>query len=147
MLARTAGHAARLGIDPERIAVAGHSAGANLAAAVALRARDQQEPPIRCQAGAAWRHYLDSAPATPYAAPTRAEDLPGLPAAYIGTAEFDPNRDEDIAYALRLLQAGVSVELHQWPGTFHSSPALLCADVSQLRVAETGAAPRRALDG
>ncbi|MEV6055983.1 alpha/beta hydrolase fold domain-containing protein [Streptomyces sp. NPDC052107] len=126
MLAWTAGHAAGLGIDPARIAVAGHSAGANLAAAVALRARDQQGPPIRfqllnqpildereqtwsavnftdtpwntrSQVGAAWRHYLDSVPATPYAAPTRVEDLSGLPAAYIGTAEFDPNRDEDIA--------------------------------------------------
>ncbi|WP_435885602.1 alpha/beta hydrolase fold domain-containing protein [Streptomyces lydicus] len=38
-----------------------------------------------------------------------------LPPAYIATAEFNPNRDEGIEYPLRLLQAGVSVELHQWP--------------------------------
>ena len=46
-LAWTAGHAAELGIDPGRIAVGGHAAGAGLATAVALRARDQQGPPIR----------------------------------------------------------------------------------------------------
>jgi acetyl esterase/lipase len=96
---------------------------------------------------AAWRHYLGSQPATPYAAPARAADLSGLPTAYIATAEFCPNRDEDITYALRLLQAGVSVELHQWPGTFHGSQALLSAEVSQRQIAELGAALRRALAG
>ena len=170
----TAEHAAELGIDPERIAVGGHAAGAGLAAAVALRARDQQGPPIRFQllnqpelddrqetwsarnftdtpfmtrdkVAASWRHYLGSAPASPYAAPARADDLSGLPPAYIATAEFDPNRDEAISYAQRLLQAGVSVELHQWPGTFHGSQAILSAEVSQRQIAELGAALRRAL--
>jgi acetyl esterase len=170
----TAEHAAELGIDPGRIAVAGHSAGANLAAAVALRARDQQGPTIRYQLlnqpalddrqetwsqrhftdtpwvtrdklTATWRHYLGSQPATPYAAPARAADLSGLPPAYIATAEFDPNRDEGITYALRLLQAGVSVELHQWPGTFHGSHAILSAEVSQRQIAELTAALRRGL--
>ncbi|MFD4629896.1 alpha/beta hydrolase [Streptomyces sp. NPDC058284] len=169
-------HAAELGVDPARVAVGGHSAGANLAAAAALRARDEQGPPIHFQllnqAGlddrqetwsqrnftgtpwmdrdklaASWRHYLGDGPATPYAAPARATDLSGLPPAYIATAEFDPNRDEDIDYALRLLRAGVSVELHQWPGTFHGSHALLSADVSQRQVAELGAVLRRALAG
>ena len=107
-LAWTAAHAADLGIDPERIAVGGHAAGAGLAAAVALRARDQQGPPItfqllsqpelddrqetwsaqnftetpfmtRDKVAASWRHYLGSAPATPYAAPARAADLSCLP--------------------------------------------------------------------
>ncbi|HEV8163832.1 MAG TPA: alpha/beta hydrolase [Actinomycetota bacterium] len=170
----TAEHAAELGIDKARIAVGGPSAGAGLAAAVALRARDQQGPPIRFQLlnqpelddrqetwsarhftdtpwmtrdklAATWRHYLGSAPASPYAAPARADDLSGLPPAYIATAEFDPLRDEGIGYALRLLQAGVPVELHQWPGTFHGSQAILSADVSQRQIAELGAALRRAL--
>lgn len=77
--------------------------------------------------------------------PARAADLSGLPPAHIAAAEFCPNRDEDITYALRLLQAGVPVELHQWAGTFHGSLAILSADVSQRQIAEIGAALRRAL--
>jgi len=176
VLTWVAGHAAELGIDPGRIAVGGHAAGAGLAAAVALRARDQQGPPIRFQllsqpelddrqqtwsarnftgtpfmtrakVTASWRHYLGSAAASPYAAPARAGDLSGLPPAYIATAEFDPNRDEAIGYAQRLLQAGVPVELHQWPGTFHGSQAILSAEVSRRQIAELGTALRRALTG
>ena len=93
---------------------------------------------------ASWRHYLDGTPATLYAAPARAADLSGLPPAYIATAEFDPNRDEAIGYAQRLLQAGVPAELHQWPGTFHGSQGILSADVSQRQNAELIAALRRA---
>jgi acetyl esterase len=174
VLTWTAEHAAELGIDPERIVVGGHSAGAGLAAAVALRARDQQGPPIRFQLlnqpclddrqetwsarhftetpwmnrdklTSIWQHYLGSVPATAYAAPPRAEDLSGLPPAYIATAEFDPLRDEGICYALRLLQAGVPVELHQWPGTFHGSQAILSAAVSQRQIRELAAVLRRAL--
>jgi acetyl esterase/lipase len=171
----TAGHADELGVDPGRIAVGGHAAGAGLAAAVTLRARDQQGPPIRFQllnqpelddrqetwsarnftdtpfmtrgkVAASWRHYLGSAPASPLAAPARAEDLSSLPPACITSAEFDPNRDEAICYAQRLLQAGVSVELHQWPGTVHGSQAVLPAGVSQRQIAELGGVLRRALN-
>ena len=174
VLAWTAGHAAELGVDPGRIAVGGHAAGAGLAAAVALRAHDQQGPPIRFQllnqpelddrqetwsarnftdtpfmtrdkVAASWRHYLGAAPASPYAAPARAGDLSGLPPACITSAEFDPNRDDAIGYAQRLLQAGVPVELHQWPGTFHGSQAIVSAEVSQRQIAELAAALRRAL--
>lgn len=170
----TAAHREALGVDPNRIAVGGHAAGAGLAAAVALRARDQHGPPIRYQLlnqpelddrqetwsaqhftdtpfmtrdkiSASWRHYLGSEAATPYAAPARASDLSGLPPAYIGTAEFDPNRDEAIEYGLRLLQARVPVELHQWPGTFHGSTAALSAKVSQRQMAELCAVLRRGL--
>ncbi|WP_309114372.1 alpha/beta hydrolase [Saccharothrix sp.] len=165
------------GIDPARIAVGGHSAGGGLAAALALRARDENGPRIcfqllnqpglddrldswsarnftdtpwmnRAKVAWAWRHYLSGvAEVGPYAAPARATDLSGLPPAYIASAEFCPNRDENIAYALRLLQAGVSVELHQWPGTFHGSQAILSAEVSQRQIAELGAALRRGLAG
>ena len=167
-------HAAELGIDPERIAVGGHAAGAGLAAAVALRAGDQQGPTIRFQllnqpelddrqetwsarhftdtpfmtrekVAASWRHYLGSASASPYAAPARATDLSGLAPAYITCAEFDPNRDEAIIYALRLLEAGVPVELHHWPGTFHGSQAIVSAEVSQRQMTELAGVLRRSL--
>jgi acetyl esterase/lipase len=72
-------------------------------------------------------------------------DLSGLPPAYIATAEFDPLRDEGITYKLRLLEAGVPVELHQWPGTFHGSQAILSAEVSRRPIAELAAALYRAL--
>ncbi len=55
----------------------------------------------RDKVSAPWRHYLGSAPASPYAGPARANDLEGLPPAYIATAEFDPNRHEAIVYASR----------------------------------------------
>jgi acetyl esterase len=174
VLAWVAEHATELRIDRGRIAVGGHAAGAGLAAAVALQARDQQGPPIRFQllnqpeiddrqetwsarhftdtpfmtrakVSASWRHYLGSASASPYAAPARATDLSGLPPAYVSTAEFDPNRDEAIDYALRLLQAGVPVELHQWPGTFHGSQAILSAEVSQRQMGELSSVLRREL--
>lgn len=174
VLTWTAEHAAELGIDPGRIAVGGHSSGAGIAAAVALRARDEQGPALcfqllnqpslddrqeawsarhftdtpwatRDRITAAWRQYLGDTPATQYAAPARATDLSGLPPAYLATAELCPNRDEDIAYALGLLRAGVSVELHQWPGTFHGSQAILSAAVSQRQFAELGAVLRVAL--
>jgi acetyl esterase/lipase len=174
VLAWTAEHASELGIDPERIAVGGHSAGGGLAAAVALRARDEHGPRIcfqllnepglddrqqtwsqrtftdtpwsyRDKVTAAWRHYLGSVPANQYAAPMRATDVSGLPAAYIATAEFDPVRDEGIGYAVRLLQAGVQVELHQFPGTFHGSQVISAAEVSQRQIAGLAAALRRAV--
>jgi acetyl esterase len=94
---------------------------------------------------ASWRHYLGSTPGSPYAAAARADDLSGLPPAHIATAEFDPLRDEGISYALRLLQAGVSVELHQWAGTFHGSQAVLSADISQRQIGELTDVLRRAV--
>jgi acetyl esterase/lipase len=72
-----------------------------------------------------WQHYLGKArgPAAPdvssYAAPGRALDVSGLPPTYISTCEGDPLRDEGIEYAQRLLRAAVTVELHQYAGTFH----------------------------
>src|SRR5690606_25551904 len=65
-------------------------------------------------AALSWRHYLGSdspAEASPYASPSRASELAGLPSAYISAMEFDPLRDEAVDYARRLQEADVRVEL------------------------------------
>ncbi|MFQ5557265.1 MAG: alpha/beta hydrolase [Acidimicrobiales bacterium] len=170
----TSAAAGELGVDRSRVAIIGQSAGAGLAAAVALRARDRNGPPLclqvleipelddrletvsmreltetpvwsRANAEWSWRHYLgpDITEVSPYAAPARAEDLTGLPSAYVSTMEYDPLRDEGIIYALRLLQAGVTVELHSFPGTFHAS-ALIDSAVSRRAADEVIGALRRA---
>jgi acetyl esterase len=150
-----AAEAPGLGADPARIVLHGISAGAGLAAGVALLARDRGGPapcfqylgiPVlddrqgtgsikrftdtpmwdATQAAISWAAYLGpgvpgSPDVSPYAAPARANDLSGLPPAYISVMEFDPLRDEGIAYAQALLAAGVTVELHLFPGTFHGA--------------------------
>lgn len=80
-----------------------------------------------------------------YAAPARAIELSGLPPAYISVMQFDPLRDEGIAYAQALLAAGVTVELHLFPGTFHGSALVEYAAVSQRERSETLTVLRRAL--
>ncbi len=93
-----------------------------------------------------WDLYLgpDRRHVSPYAAPARATDLTRLPPAYILTSEFDPLRDEGIAYALRLLQAGVAVDLHNFAGTFHAFDMFPTA-ISHSAAGEQHAALRRAL--
>lgn len=105
----------------------------------------------RPNAELSWKYYLGDAwtpggadvPA--YAAPARATDLRGLPPAYVSTMEFDPLRDEGILYALKLMQAGVPVELHSYPGTFHGSSVVTHAAVSQRQHKEMLDVLRRAL--
>jgi acetyl esterase/lipase len=96
-----------------------------------------------------WAYYLGpmagQADVPIYAAPARATDLSDLPPAYISTAENDPLRDEGIAYALGLLHAGVSVELHQFPGTFHGSGLVAGAAISKRANHEATVVMRRAL--
>jgi acetyl esterase len=173
----TAGHAAELGIDASRVAIAGVSAGGGLAAAVALMARDRGGPALcfqvldipelddrlqtpsmaaysdtpcwnRPSAVLSWQAYLGRdhrGDPAPYAAPARAGDLAGLPPAYVITCEFDPLRDEGVEYARRLIQAGVSTELHHYPGTFHGSCAAAAGTaISARMVSDRTAALARA---
>jgi acetyl esterase/lipase len=56
---------------------------------------------------------------SPYAAPARAGDLSGLPPAFIDVGSAETFRDEDVAYASRIWQAGGRAELHVYPGAFH----------------------------
>ncbi len=70
-----------------------------------------------------WQYYLgdpgERGDVSPYAAPGRCRDLSGLPPSYVLTAELDPLRDEGIAYASRLMEAGVPTELHTVAGACH----------------------------
>lgn len=171
-------NAERLGIDPGRVVVAGSSAGAGLAAALALLARDRGGPPVAGQVliypmlddrqitpssqflGTAvwgrpanrlgWRAYLGpdagQTDVPGYAAPARAADLAGLPPAFVAIGGADLFRDESIAYAARLLEAGVPAELHVYAGAPHGFEVIApAADVSRRCDAEITAALRRAL--
>lgn len=93
--------------------------------------------------GEQYRRGADNVPY--HAAPARAQDLAGLPPAYISTMEFDPLRDEGVQYALKLMQAGVATELHSFPGTFHGSSMFAHTQVSQREAAEMFAVLRRGL--
>ncbi|WP_199512147.1 alpha/beta hydrolase [Nucisporomicrobium flavum] len=146
----TAEHADELGIDPQRLAIYGASAGGGLTIATALMARDRGGPALafimpiypmvddrnetassheitdigiwdRAGNVEAWAWYLGGKPADQYAAPSRAEDLSGLPPAFIDVGTVDLFRDEDIAFAQRLMAAGVSTELHVHPGSYHAA--------------------------
>ena len=132
-----------LGADTSRMAVAGDSAGGNISAAVAQRARDDGGPAITFQLlwypSVMWdptlpsfaenavapildvkavaefsRWYageLDVSNPPPGVAPGRAENLAGLPAAYIAVAGHDPLRDDGIRYGELLAAAGVPTEV------------------------------------
>lgn len=105
----------------------------------------------RSDAALCWQYYLGdglrrgAGDVSPYAAPARARNLSGLPPAFVVTCEFDPLRDEGLDYAQRLVQAGVSTELHLYPGTFHGSAIIVSAAVSKRMAADKLDALRRGL--
>ncbi|MGB3736833.1 MAG: alpha/beta hydrolase [Ilumatobacter sp.] len=149
-----ADRADELGVDAAKIVIGGASAGAGLAAGTALRARDAGGPALAAQLLTypmldhrnetpsshaiqdqrvwnrsanldAWAAYLGGGEPTAYSSPAIAEDLSGLPAAYIDVGTFDMFHDEDVAYATALNRAGVAAELHVYPGAFHASNGFL----------------------
>lgn len=136
---------ARFGAKKSPIFVAGEEAGGNLAAALALMARDQKMPPLAgqillspmldaclatqslraaeagsvgCKWADGWRTYLGSADkaAHPYAAPMGASRLAGMAPALVVTSADDPMHDEALRYAARLREAGVIASAHTLPG-------------------------------
>lgn len=141
-------HAQRLDIDPRRMAIAGDSAGANLAAAVCLALRDagERQPlgqalvypglggaddlpsrrecsdaPLLSTADLAFygRLYLSEGERSPYAMPLNAADFRGLAPAYIAVAQFDPLRDDGVGYERALREAGVATEFDPGLGLIH----------------------------
>ena len=135
--------------DPARVAVAGESAGGNLAAAITLRARDQSIPlPTYQVLIYPLTNYAFDTPSqlgNVNSAPLSSKDLPwfyerylnnasegantlfsvlranlqGLPAATVITADIDPLRSEGAAYAQKLSTSGVVVDYRNYPGVTH----------------------------
>jgi len=140
---------ARLGIDGARIVVAGDSAGGNLAAAVAIAARDESGPAIKGQAliypvvdsdpnRPSYRagrdpfllrdnmiYYLNAYLqgrldiSDPRAMPMRVKSTAGLPPAYVLAADHDVLLDEAVDYAEKLKEGAVPTELRVVAGAMH----------------------------
>lgn len=96
-----------------------------------------------------WGALLGEAPGgldvSPYAAPARAEDVAGLPPTYIAVGALDLFIDEDLAFAGRLIRAGVPTEVHVYPGAFHGFHFDPAAAVTLKAVADSLAALRLSL--
>ncbi|MCB0888689.1 MAG: alpha/beta hydrolase [Nocardioidaceae bacterium] len=145
-------HAHELGINPDRIVVAGSSAGAGLAAAVAQRAHDEglelafqllvypmlddrsalrrDLPSLTWSAASnryAWKSYLGHPAGEPeeraYAVPARRKDLSGLAPAWIGIGDLDLFHEEALDYADRLRASGVTCLTREEQGMYHGADA------------------------
>jgi len=165
-----------LGADVSRVAVGGDSAGGNLAACLCQRVRDDFGPDIDFQllvypvtdctlssgsmdengegyfltrAIMEWfvGHYVgDGDVKRSSVSPLHADSLADLPPALVITAEFDPLRDEGEAYAAKLRDAGVPVELARYDGQIHGFFGLAAIlDDGRAAVDRAGAALRAAL--
>ena len=74
---------------------------------------------------AMWEHYLGDREATPYVVPALVADLRGSPPAHLTIAEHDVLRDEALAFARRMSEAGVVVEIDLVAGAVHGFDGLL----------------------
>jgi acetyl esterase/lipase len=145
-------NASMLGVDADKIGIGGASAGAGLAAGVALFCRHATHPmpvfqllmypmldnlhattsgsvaeyPIwnRATSLNAWEMYLGEDPgvdASPYAAPSRATDLSGLPSTYLCVGDADLFRDENVAFMQKFIADGSPGEFEIYPGVYHAA--------------------------
>jgi len=89
-------------------------------------------------------HPAGQADASCYAVPARAQSVVGLPPTFIAVGALDLFLEEDIAYAQRLLQAGIATELHVYPGAFHAFDLMAPAQVAQQFERDFRTALRRA---
>lgn len=161
------------GIDRDRVAIGGASAGGGLTAALAFLARDRGEvspvlqilsypmldnrtidpaldnPGFRLWNTASnrigWDSYLGGADPE-VAVPARRDDLAGLAPAWLGVGTLDLFHREDLAYAERLTSAGVPCEVHEVPGAFHGFDKIVpMASISRAYFDDKCARLRRAL--
>jgi acetyl esterase/lipase len=173
-------NAETLGVDRNRIAIGGESAGGGHAAALAIAARDRKEVPVVFQlliypmlddrTGSSrpvpphigqflwtaqsnvfgWTSLLGvpagSAKVPAGAVPARVDNLTGLPPTFIGVGALDLFVDEDVAYAQRLIDTGVSTELHVIRGAYHGFDGVAPKATAAIRFTESWtAALRRAI--
>ena len=82
-----------------------------------------------------------------YAAPARATELGGLPPAFVSAGALDLLMDENVAYAIRLLHAGIPVELHVYPGAYHGFDMVPEARITLAAGRDSREALRRAMHG
>jgi acetyl esterase/lipase len=167
-----ADNAVRLGVDPERIAIMGASAGGGLAAALALLARDRGGPKISAQflispmldhrtggvddvrqnhtvgefiwtrqnnqfgwSSLRSKQKID-ADRIHHFSPSLAKNVAGLPRCYMAAGSLDLFLEENVEYALRLVRAGIAVEIHSYAGGIHAFNLVPEASVSRCFAAD-----------